>query len=109
MGGIQELRRVRVIPPAEILAALPPPYDLIKIDIEGAEGDFIEAYRTVHAHAAAILMEWHSPDKEGSKEKSIRKLLEASDFYLVRESATPARASTGGLVLDGCAALLSAS
>src|SRR6516165_674935 len=85
MGGIQELRRVRVIPPAEILAALPPPYDLIKIDVEGAEGDFIEAYRTVHAHAAAILMEWHSPDKEGSKEKGLRQLLEASDFSLVRE------------------------
>ena len=85
LGGIQSLQRVRAIPPAEILAALPPPYDLIKIDVEGAEADFVEAYRTVYAHAAAILMEWHSPDREGSIEKVLRKLLEASDFYFVRE------------------------
>jgi FkbM family methyltransferase len=85
MSGIQDLQRVRAIPPAEILAALPPPYDLIKIDVEGAEADFVEAYRTVHAHAAAVLMEWHSPDKEGSNEKNLRKLLEDSDFSLVRE------------------------
>jgi FkbM family methyltransferase len=85
MGGIQSLQRVLAIRPAEILAALPPPYDLIKIDVEGAEFDFIEAYREVHAQAAAILMEWHSSDKEGSKEKGLRELLEASNFHLVRE------------------------
>jgi FkbM family methyltransferase len=85
LGGIQGLQRVRAIHAAEILAALPPPYDLIKIDIEGAEADFVEAYRTVYSHATAILMEWHSPDKEGSNERVLRKLLEASDFSLVRE------------------------
>jgi FkbM family methyltransferase len=85
IGGIQGLRRVRAIQPGEILAALPPPYDLIKIDIEGAETDFIEAYGAVYAHTAAILMEWHSPDKDGCNEKRLRELLEASNFYLVRE------------------------
>jgi hypothetical protein len=34
---------------------------------------------------AAVLMQWHSPDKEGSNEKSLRELLEACDFSLVRE------------------------
>jgi FkbM family methyltransferase len=85
MGGIQRLERVLAMRPAEILAAFPPPYDLIKVDVEGAESDFIEAYREVHAHAAAILMEWHSSDKEGSQEKGLRELLEASNFYLARE------------------------
>jgi FkbM family methyltransferase len=85
MGGIQSLQRVRAIPAAEILTAFAPPYDLIKIDIEGAEADFIEAYEAVHAHAAAILVEWHSLDRGGSKEKGLRKLLEASDFCRVRE------------------------
>jgi FkbM family methyltransferase len=85
MGGIQSLQKVRTIGPAEILAALPPPYDLIKIDVEGAEIDFIEAYREVHTHAVAILIEWHSPDKEGSREKDVRELLEGSDFSLARE------------------------
>jgi FkbM family methyltransferase len=85
LGGIQSLQRVRAIPPVEVLAALPPPYDLIKIDVEGAEADFVEAYGAVHAHTGAILMEWHSPDKDGSNEKRLRQLLEASKFYLVHE------------------------
>jgi FkbM family methyltransferase len=85
MDGIQSLQRVRTIGPAEILAALPPPYDLIKIDVEGAEIDFIEAYREVHTHAIAILIEWHSPDKEGSREKDVRELLKESGFSLARE------------------------
>jgi FkbM family methyltransferase len=85
MGEIQSLQRARVIRPGEILTAFAPPYDLIKIDVEGAEADFIEAYGAVHAHAAAILMEWHSLDKEGSNEKNLRQLLEAFDFCLVRE------------------------
>ena len=85
MGGIRSVQRVQVIPPAEILDAFPPPYDLIKIDVEGAETDFIDAYREVHAHAAAVLVEWHSPDKEGSNAKELRELLGRSDFNLVRE------------------------
>ena len=85
MGGIRSVQRVQVIRPEKILDALPPPYDLIKIDVEGAEIDFIEAYKEVHAHAAAILVEWHSPDKEGSRAKDLRELLERSDFNLVRE------------------------
>jgi FkbM family methyltransferase len=85
MAGIRSLQRVQAIQPAEILSAFPPPYDLIKIDVEGAEADFIEAYREVHAHAAAILMEWHSPDKEGTKKEDLRELLEGSDFRLARE------------------------
>ena len=84
-GGIQSMRRVRVIPPGEILAALHPPYDLIKIDVEGSEADFLEAYSEVYTSAAAILMEWHSRDKKGSREESLRKTLEASGFYLARD------------------------
>ena len=85
LGGIQGMRRVRAIPPSEILAALHPPYDLIKIDVEGSEADFLETYSAVYSKTAAILMEWHSPDKEGSREGRFRKMLEASGFHHVRD------------------------
>jgi FkbM family methyltransferase len=85
VGGIQGMQRVRAIPPSEILAALHPPYDLIKIDVEGSEADFLETYGDVYCNAAAILMEWHSPDREGSREESLRKMLESSGFYLARD------------------------
>jgi FkbM family methyltransferase len=96
VGGIQSIRRVRVITPGEILAGLPPPYDLIKIDVEGAESAFVETYREVYAHSASILLEWHSPDKEGSNERVLRESLKASGFRLARE-LSPRRV----LELDG--------
>lgn len=80
--GVQGVQRVRVIDPAEILKALPPPYDLIKIDIEGAEFDFVESYGDVYKHASSLLMEWHSPDKEGTKAYELRGMLEAAGFRL---------------------------
>ena len=39
---------------------LPPPYDLVKIDIEGAEADFLRAYPKVLSATRHLLMEWHS-------------------------------------------------
>lgn len=84
MHGVLGVEKVRVIPPSEILAALPPPYDLIKIDIEGGEVDFVQSYKEVYKHASAILMEWHSHDKEGSAAVPLRAALEENGFSFVR-------------------------
>lgn len=46
---------------ATLLAALPPPYDLVKIDIEGSEYDFVRAYPTICASARTCVIEWHAP------------------------------------------------
>jgi len=78
--GVQTVECIRVLRPAEILEALPPPYDLVKIDIEGAEIDFLEAYKEVCSHASSILLEWHSPDKEGTRAETLDRLLDAVGF-----------------------------
>lgn len=58
LAGIEEI--VERIDPGDILATLPAPYDLIKLDIEGAEYDFFVSYKPVIERAKYILLEWHS-------------------------------------------------
>lgn len=53
-------RAVPVLTPDKILEAFPPPYDLIKVDIEGAELDFLADYGAVLQPAKHLLLEWHS-------------------------------------------------
>ncbi|HWB58211.1 MAG TPA: hypothetical protein VG733_01915 [Chthoniobacteraceae bacterium] len=81
----KEVRRVGIVTPAAILAALPPPYDLVKVDIEGGEADFVECYKDVYTHARAILMEWHSRDREGAAAAPLRAALEAGGFVYVKD------------------------
>ena len=84
VGGVSEVRRVRTISPGEILRAFPPPYDLVKVDIEGAEYDFLENYTDVYTNASAILIEWHSSDRAGSGKDRVQELLEPRGFRLVK-------------------------
>ncbi len=84
VGGVSEVRRVRTISPGEILRAFPPPYDLVKVDIEGAEYDFLENYTDVYTNASAILIEWHSSDRVGSGKDRVQELLEPRGFSLVK-------------------------
>ncbi len=71
---------VQVIDAAALANLLPPPYDLIKIDIEGAEMDFMEAYEPIYRQAKWLIVEWHSWDMEGLNEKVVREGFEARGF-----------------------------
>jgi FkbM family methyltransferase len=84
LAGVQSVQRVRTITPADILAALPPPYDLVKIDIEGAEYDFLECYEQVFAQARAILIEWHASDETDSGAERVQSLLAPHGFQLIK-------------------------
>jgi FkbM family methyltransferase len=53
-------KSVKVMRPQLITELFPPPYDLVKVDIEGAEKDFLKSYGPVIAGARHILLEWHS-------------------------------------------------
>lgn len=53
-------KSVKVIRPELIAGLFPPPYDLVKVDIEGAEKDFLKSYGSVIAGARHVLLEWHS-------------------------------------------------
>jgi FkbM family methyltransferase len=51
---------VDIVDCAEILQIAPPPYDLVKVDIEGWETKFIQHYKPVIQSAHSLLIEWHS-------------------------------------------------
>jgi FkbM family methyltransferase len=71
---------VGIITSAAILEAFPPPYDLIKVDIEGAEFTLIEHYGDVLRQARSLLVEWHSWDIEGTGEARLCDLLGRRGF-----------------------------
>ncbi len=71
--------------PALIAKLCPPPYDLVKIDVEGAEFAFLEHYESIYSQAKVIIAEWHSWDKEGTKEGEFRRSMEARGFVFMRE------------------------
>jgi FkbM family methyltransferase len=58
-GG--KLIDVALIDEAALMAAFPPPYDLVKVDIEGSEYDFVRGYPRICAGAKAMVIEWHAP------------------------------------------------
>jgi FkbM family methyltransferase len=82
---VDMVRRVPCVTADEIAAAFPLPYDLIKIDIEGAEYDFARSYVDLCRQAAWLLIEWHSPDREGGREAELRELCAQNGFAYVKE------------------------
>lgn len=67
---------VPILAETEILARFPPPYDLLKLDIEGAEIEFISAYPQILRATRFLLVEWHG--EIGAD--GLRRLLEPLGF-----------------------------
>lgn len=92
-------RPVTTLGADEILRLLPPPYDLVKLDIEGGEYDFFTAYQPVIAQTNALLLEWHSWHPGGGGRDQIHQLAEGTGFELdaeiVAAQPVPRGAGTG--------------
>jgi len=52
---------IETLTPGRLRTQFPPPYDLIKVDIEGAETDFWEHYKALWSETKSLLLEWHGP------------------------------------------------
>ncbi|MFQ3577442.1 MAG: FkbM family methyltransferase, partial [Verrucomicrobiia bacterium] len=74
-GSPSDETRVPIMDSRELLQSFPPPYDVIKVDIEGAEIEFLEHYGEVIAGARALLIEWHSWNSARVEGEGITKLL----------------------------------
>jgi hypothetical protein len=77
--------RVPVERPEQIVAALPPPYDLVKVDVEGAEHDFLTTYEPVLKGAKHLLLEWHSWHFGGGGVETIRQAAAKAGFREIFE------------------------
>ena len=58
-GAPGRVHAVPVIAAEEMLERFPPPYDLIKVDVEGSEYDFVERYEAVWSRARHLVVECH--------------------------------------------------
>lgn len=72
--------KVRVTTATDIIKEFPPPYDLIKADIEGAERYLLEHYESVLKEARYLMLEWHP---SAGEEKDLLLLAEKRGFRLL--------------------------
>lgn len=84
---------VPIIDQNVILATMPPPYDLLKIDVEGGEYDFLTNYGKVLDNSKSLLIEWHSWHRGGGSAEQIKSLAESKGFKLVRVIREPSKPS----------------
>lgn len=80
---------VPIVTPGHILNALPPPYDLIKVDIEGGEYDFLTNYEIVLSQTNTLLLEWHAWHSGGGGVAQLIDLAAALGFSHRKAHITP--------------------
>lgn len=83
--GGQGARRVKVIRPEDIAGAAAGSYDLVKVDIEGAEHDFLTSYEPILKQTRHLLLEWHSWHFGGGGLPAIREAAAHAGFTELSE------------------------
>ena len=56
----ESFEEVEILKQSDISNWMPPPYDLVKCDIEGAEWELLDHYESLMSQTKYILLEWHS-------------------------------------------------
>lgn len=98
-------RQVPVVTPQGILELFPPPYDLIKVDIEGGEHDLLMGYHEVLQHTSTLLFEWHSWHAGGGGLPQLQELAADLGFVRQQEFKTPHQIPLNGTAAE-CGVLL---
>ena len=79
-----------------IMRQLAPPYDLVKIDVEGAEYDFLLSYKDILSSTSALIIEWHSWHRGGGSQLQIQSMVESYGFRLQKVLQPPKSCSPSG-------------
>ena len=90
--------RKAVVSDEEIASLFSPPYDLVKIDVEGSEWAFLNDYENTLRHARSIVLEWHSWHEGGGGAAKIRERLSSLGFTIEKESETSSATGREGEV-----------
>ena len=78
---------LKVIKEEEVQETLIPPYDLVKVDVEGSEWEFLNYYPQILCQTRYLLLEWHSWHNGGGGVEQIREKLESLGYRVLKESA----------------------
>lgn len=87
--SLKDIHSVPIIHQDLILNLISPPYDLVKIDVEGGEYDFLVSYEKILANTKALVVEWHSWHHGGGGQQQIHDLAKARGFELLKEIQPP--------------------
>jgi FkbM family methyltransferase len=88
---------VPIIDQFSIMKSLAPPYDLVKIDVEGAEYDFLMSYNEILLSTNSLIIEWHSWHRGGGSELEIKKMVQSYGFELIKVIQPPKNCGTSSL------------
>ena len=87
-SDVQEIStKVCITSAEEISDKLPPPYDLIKCDIEGSEWDFLTYYPEILRKTQYLLLEWHSWHTGGGGFPQIENKITSLGFQIIKTSS----------------------
>jgi len=99
LGGLDKTpglqTRVAVLDEDELFRIFPPPYDLLKADIEGAEYELLLHYRRLIEQSRSLCVEWHSWHAGRGGLAQIRELAEGLGLRTA-EKLQPARVLPSG-------------
>jgi FkbM family methyltransferase len=101
-GSAGALRDVPILTAEAIVERFAPPYDLVKVDIEGGEYAFADAYGRILRDTRAVLVEWHAwpggPNPTGSASRGrLRAALADHGFGRVDALVPPAPVTRGAM------------
>jgi FkbM family methyltransferase len=96
---------VPIITETDIMRLLAPPYDLIKVDIEGAEYGLLTDYKNLLQQSKYLLMEWHSWHDGGGGKEQIFQLAEDRGYKLMAEPVVSHVVTIDGRT-ESCGAVL---
>ena len=69
----------------EVQRMMPGDYDLVKIDVEGSEWDFLDSYQSLVEKSQHLLLEWHSWHSGGGGVQQLRQRLQDLNFSILHE------------------------
>ena len=78
--------RKRILKQGEILDWTSPPFDLVKVDVEGSEWSLLKDYEGILRNTRRLLLEWHSWQDGGGGLPQIKERLSELDFRIEKES-----------------------
>jgi hypothetical protein len=92
---------VPILTEAEILSIFRPPFELLKVDIEGAEYDLFTDYRDLLYRCENLVLEWHSWHPGNGGLRQLKELASECGFEQIGELQPPRDVKSGqtGVVL----------
>jgi FkbM family methyltransferase len=78
--------RIETVTQDDLISLMPPPLDLIKVDIEGMEYQLLTNYPRFLTGSKHLLLEWHSWHKGGGGANQILQLAQEQGFKLIKET-----------------------